>query len=102
MDSIKQYFIEVIVKKMAPSFLRGAILGVLGWVLAKQGALVSFGIIADQATHTITIHLDQLNMALVAGLPAALAAVIKLVNHHADAILPSSVNQGSVHDHPST
>lgn len=87
MDSLKEWLIEVAVKKMAPSAIRGAILGIFSWVLAKQGALAAFGIVADQASHTITIHLDQLSMFLIAGLPAALAAGIKMVNHHADEVV---------------
>lgn len=97
MDSLKQWLIEVAVKKMGPSAIRGAILGLFGWLMAKEGMLSSFGVVLDQATHTITIHLDQLNMVLVAGLPAALAAVIKMLNHHADtavkAILPQTPSQ---------
>ena len=87
MDNLKQWVIEVAVKKMGPSAIRGAILGIFGWILAKQGALAYFGIVADQAAHTITINLDQLSMFLIAGLPAALAATIKMVNHHADEVV---------------
>jgi hypothetical protein len=87
MDSLKSWLFEVGVKKMGPSAIRGAILGIFGWILAKQGALATFGIIADQATHTITIHLDQLNMVLIAGLPAVLAAAIKMFNHQANEVV---------------
>ncbi len=87
MDSLKQWMVEVAVKKMGPSAIRGAIIGIFSWILAKQGALAAFGIVADQATHTVTIHLDQLSMVLIAGLPAALAAAIKMVNHHADEVV---------------
>lgn len=87
MDNLKQWAIEVAIKKMGPSAIRGAILGIFSWVLAKQGTLSAFGIVADQATHTITIYLDQLSMFLIAGLPAVLAAGIKMVNHHADEVV---------------
>ena len=82
MDKLKEWLLEVAVKKMGPSAVRAGILGLLGWVLAKQDALQAFGIVADKAAQTITIHLDQLNLAVVAGLPAILGAVIKLLNHH--------------------
>jgi hypothetical protein len=81
------WIIDILIKKGGPSFIRGAVLGIFGWILAKQGALATFGIIADQASHTITIHLDQLNMALIAGLPAIMAAIIKIVNHQASAVV---------------
>jgi len=90
MDKLREWLLEVVVKKGGPSLIRGAILGIFAWLLAKQGALASFGIVADQATHTVTVHLDQLNMALVAGLPAVLAAVIKIFNHQASEIIKPS------------
>lgn len=90
MESLKNWLIEVVVKKMGPSAIRGAILGLAGFLAAKEGALGAFGIVYDTSAHIITISLDKLNLALVALLPAAGAAVIKLLNHQAVAVLPGN------------
>ena len=65
------------------SAIRGAILGLSGWLLAKEGALTAFGIVSDAAAHTTTVYWDKLSSALVIGLPALIAGVIKLTQHQA-------------------
>jgi len=87
MNSIKGWLIDVGIKKMGPSAIRGALLGLGGWVIAKHEMLVPFGISYDAATHIISINLDTANIALVALLPAIGASVIKLLNHHASEIV---------------
>lgn len=84
MSSIKLWLIEVGIKKFGPSAVRGAILGIGGWVVAKEGILAPLGILYDQTTHILTIHLDTLSIWAVAGLPALGAGLIKVANHHAD------------------
>jgi hypothetical protein len=87
MGSIKTWLIEVAVKRMGPSAIRGAILGICGWLVAKAGFLATFGIVYDGTTHIISVNLDKLNVALIALIPAVLAAVIKLVNHQGNQII---------------
>lgn len=72
---------------MGPSAIRGAILGISGWLIAKDGLLSQYGVISDSVAHTTTIYWDKLDMALVLAVPAVLAAVIKMVNHHGDVLL---------------
>lgn len=86
MDKLKGWLINVAIKKFGPSAVRGAILGLGGWVAAKEGLLAPLGIIYDAATHILTINLDTLSIWAVAGLPAIGAGIIKVLNHHADEV----------------
>src|SRR5262245_41349917 len=52
MDNLKVWLVEVGVKKMGPSAIRGAILGLFGWLMTKEGLLASFGIVSDATAHT--------------------------------------------------
>lgn len=88
---MKAYFIEVIVGKLGPSAIRGAILGAIGWLVAKNGLLAVYGIVSDASAHTTTIYWDKLSLFLITGLPAVTAAVIKLLNHHADQAITKPV-----------
>jgi hypothetical protein len=94
---MKEWLMEVVVKKMGPSALRGAVLGVFGWLMARQGLLDSFGVVSDAANHTTTVYWDKLSTALIVALPALLAAVIKLVNHHTETALsgPAAIDPKS-------
>lgn len=85
---IKGWLLEVGLKKLGPSAIRGAVLGLSGWLIAREGLLAPFGIVSDAVTHTTTIYWDRLNLALIASFPALLAAAIKLVNHQAVQALP--------------
>jgi hypothetical protein len=95
MDKLKEWIIEVAVKKMWPSAIRGAILGIVGWMVVRNDILAPFGITSDAIQHTTTIYWDKLQTALIVGLPAAVAAIIKLLNHHADSLFTQTVKPES-------
>ena len=84
MESAKGWLLDVLIKKAGPSAIRGALLGLGGWIAAKSGILGTFGVAYDSAHQIITLDLNTLNIALVALLPAVGAAAIKILNHHAD------------------
>lgn len=85
---LKGWILEVAVKKMGPSAIRGGILGISGWLLTRNNFLEPFGILSDAQAHVTIINWDKLNIALIALLPAVLAAVIKLLNHQGQELLP--------------
>lgn len=92
---MKDWLLEVGLKTFGPSAVRGAVLGVAAWLLAKNGALAHFGVISDAATHTLTIHWDQLSTASIAALPAILAGVIKVLNYHGTQVVKSVTQKGA-------
>lgn len=89
MDSFKTWLIEIGIKTAGPSAIRGAILGISAWLLAKENVLSAYGIVSDAALHTTTIYWDKVSVALVLGLPAAIAAIIKVGNKHANTAIKS-------------
>lgn len=86
MDKLKDWVIDVLIKKMGPSAIRAGILGLVVLLAAHQEVLVQFGIVYDAAARVITINLDKMNLGLVFLLPAVGGAVIKMLNHHADTV----------------
>lgn len=90
MDSLKEWLLEVGIKKMGPSALRAGFLAVGGFIAAKAGMFSSFGVVYDKVNHLITIDLNQLNAAATTyliGSAAAGGALIKMLNHHADEVV---------------
>jgi hypothetical protein len=80
MQGLKDWLIDVALKQMGPSALRGAILGAMGWLAAHNGWLDPFGV--HTANGVTTIEWAKVSMAAIAGLPAVGAAVIKALNYH--------------------
>ena len=95
MDTLKAWLVQIGIKRLGPSAIRGAILGLSGWLMAKGGMLESFGIISDAAAHTTTIYWDKMNDGLILLLPAIMAAVIKLMNHHVVATVTHTSQTGA-------
>lgn len=81
---MKNWLIEIALKKMGPSAIRAGILAVAGFIAAKAELFSQLGIVYDAATRIITINLDQLNAGaalLLIGTAGAGGALIKLLNH---------------------
>ena len=89
MDSIKNWLIQVGLKEMGPSAIRGSILAGVGWLAAKNNLIP--GITTDSATHITTIAWDQVSVWAV-GLIPVLAGFIKVGSIHGtqavQAVLP--------------
>lgn len=88
--SMKEYLFDVGLKTLAPSAIRGAVLGVAGWLMAKNNLLTPFGI--TTMNHVTTIDWNQVSIASIAAVPGLMAAIIKLANHHAAQILPQKAS----------
>ena len=82
MDSLKNWFVEVGIKKFGPSAIRGGIGIVSAYMLAHAGAFEKLGIFYDQAAQTITVHLSALQDGLDVALLASIAGLIKVLNYH--------------------
>src|SRR4051812_42839098 len=85
MENIKAWLIQVGIKKMGPSAIRAALAAFIGIVMAHAGMLEKFGIVYDQASNTLMLHLTALQQwADVTGL-GLLAAAFMAAQHHAGA-----------------
>lgn len=100
MSSLQTWIVEVLIKKLGPSAIRGGILGIMGWIMTRNGMLAQFGVVSDMATHTTTIHWDTLSTWLIAGLPAITAAGIKLFQHHTGAVITGTPQSGDMRKNP--
>jgi hypothetical protein len=81
MDKVKLWVSEVLIKKLGPSAIRGAILALTTLLVAHANMLGSYGVIYDASAGTITLNLGKLSLAIILGLPALIAAILKLVSH---------------------
>jgi hypothetical protein len=93
-DSLKTWAIEIGLKKLGPSAIRAAILGIASWLIARDGLLTSYGIVSDAAARTTTIHWDAVSSALIVGLPAVIAVIVKLTQHTTTAAVTGAPQNG--------
>ena len=84
---MREWLIQLAIKELAPSAIRAAILGILGWLITKSPLLSAWGIVSDASAHTTVIYWDKVSSALIVGLPVILAVVIKFLHRGtADAV----------------
>lgn len=94
MDQVKTWFMEIGLRQLMPSAIRAAVLGVASWLIAREGMLSAYGIVSDAAARTTTIHWDAVSSALIVGLPAIIAMVIKLTQHTTTAAITGAPQSG--------
>ena len=91
---IKTWLVEIGVKQLGPSAIRAMVLGASAWLIARNGFLASYGIVSDAAARTTTIHWDQVSAALIVGLPAVIAMIVKLTQHTTTAAIKGEPQSG--------
>ena len=80
LQNLQNWAVEVLIKKGGPSAVRGALLGLVGFLAAKNGLLAHFGIATVNGI--TTIDWSKVSDLAIAGLPAVAAGVIKILSHH--------------------
>lgn len=89
---MKTWLLEVAIKRMGPSAVRGIVLAIGGFFVAKAGVLSGYGINYDETTRTISVnlaHLESVLTVLVAS--GGLAGIIKGLNYHANQMVKKPV-----------
>lgn len=106
LEKLKIYFIEVILKKYGPSFIKGAVAWLFLYLGAHQGVLNSHGITWDPSGHTLDIDFDILAgnvwtsvLALMAGSGGLMAALTAL-QHHSVAAATGEPQSGDKRESP--
>lgn len=94
MDSVKLWLTNVALKKMGPSLIRAAVAWVVAMVAAHAGMLATFGVIYDQAAHTVTLHIDTLQAWLLGGGLGLVTAFLAAAQHHATATVTGQPQDG--------
>lgn len=88
---MKDWLINFGLKTFGPSAARGAVLGIAGWLMARENLLSAFGVVSDAAAHTTIIYWDKVSLALIAALPAIGAGLIKVTQRQTEkAIQPKT------------
>lgn len=77
---MKDFLVRLGLHVAAPSAVRGAILGIVGFMALKNGWVP--GVTTNAATHVTTIAWSKVSDWAIAGLPALTAAVLKLLSYH--------------------
>lgn len=91
MDKLKGWLINVVIKKFGPSAVRGAILGLTGFLAARHELLAPLGIVYTQTTNILTIDFNIMSIWAVAALPAIGAGIIKILNHQSNEAVKSMI-----------
>lgn len=106
MDNLKTYFIEVVLKKYGPSFVKGAVAWLFVYLGAHQGILNSHGITWDPSGHTLDIDFDilaggvwQSLLAMMAG-SGGLMVLLSSFQHHAAAVVAGTPQSGDLRKVP--
>jgi hypothetical protein len=100
LEELKTYFIEVILKKYGPSFVKGAIASLFVYFGSHQGLLNSLGITWDASGHTLDIDFDTLGLwAFTAG-SGLLMAALTAAQHHTGAVITGAPQSGDVRVNP--
>ena len=82
---MKDWLVNIGLQKLGPSAIRAALAAFIGIVLAHQGMLAKFGVVYDQASNTLSLHLSTLQeWCDVTGL-GMIAAALMAIQHHTTA-----------------
>lgn len=94
MDSLKEWIIEVAIKKMGPSLVKGAIAALVGILMAHQGLLDALGISYDKPGNTIDINLTTFSVWAVTMLTGGATALFTALQHHTVAAVTGQPQSG--------
>lgn len=95
MDSLKEWVIQVGIKKMGPSLVKGAIAALVGLMMAHQGILDALGVSYDKAGNTIDINLTTLSIWVVSLMTGGMTAIFTAIQHHTEAAIKDQPQDGS-------
>lgn len=86
---MKNYLLEVLLKKAGPSALRGAIGVVTVWLASNADLLKGLGFVYDDAAKTLTLNFGTLETWITTvGIFALTAGLVKVFNHEGEKLLP--------------
>jgi hypothetical protein len=92
---MKTYVVEVLIKKMGPSAVRAGLAAFIGIILAHQGMLAKFGVVYDQASNTLSLHLSTLQEWCDVSGMGLIAAVLMGIQHHTVAAVTGAPQTGA-------
>lgn len=95
MDNFETYFSEVILKKLLPSLIRGALAGLVALIAAHQGLLQSLGVVYTPSVDQITLNLTTFSKWLLIVGGGGITAFFALIQHHTIATIQGTPQLGA-------
>lgn len=95
MDSIKTWLVEVILKKVIPSAVKGALAWVVGYLITHAEMLKAMGVVYMPDVQDIVIHLKVFSPWAGGALLAGAMGLFTLLQHHTVAAIKEQPQDGS-------
>lgn len=107
LENLKTYFVEVIVKKYAPTLITTAVASGLALLATHQGMLESWGVTfgswpmawphgQEPTGQVILIELDTFKTMAGAGLVTVITLAMAAIQHHGTAVVEGTPQSGDV------
>lgn len=96
MENLKIWVVEVFVKKMGPSLIKGALAALVGYVAAHHGLLASFGLTYDPTQNTLNLDLDTFGKYLLIIGTGGITALFTALQHHTEAVVVGTPQSGDL------
>ncbi len=90
---MKDWLIQVVVKKFGPSALRAGVVALLTAITAYSGVLEQWGVIVDKVARTITIHFDTMEVVVLGLVMAMLGGTVKVAQATGKEMLPKKEDE---------
>lgn len=112
MESLKTYLIEVGLKRLGPSFVKGAIAALVGFLAAHQGILETWGVTLgnwplawpagqEPSGRVILIELDTLSATAMIVFTGLAMTFLTAMQHHTTAAIKGKPQSGDLRTEPS-
>lgn len=96
-DNLKIYLIEVGIKKIVPSLIKGGLAALVGLLAAHNGLLSSLGVTYDTTGQVISFNLSAFSHWLeVIALSGTLTGTLTALFHHTGAAVTGTPQSGDV------
>lgn len=111
LDKLKTYFVEVIIKKYAPTLVTTAVASFLAFLATHQGLLETWGVTfgawplawahgQEPSGQVILIELDTFKTMAGAGLITLITLAMAAIQHHSVATVTGAPQSGDVRQNP--
>lgn len=111
MDALKTWLVEVALKKMGPSLVKGALAALVGYLAAHQGLLEAWGITSgtwplrwtngqQPSGHVILIELDTISGSALVVVTGLIMSLFTAAQHHTVAAVVGKPQSGDVREGP--
>lgn len=95
LTTVKTWLLEVALKKLVPSLLRGALAAMAAFLMAHANVLAHFGVSYDSAKEVLSVDFGTLKVILGSLMVGGIASALRLVQHHTEATVKGEPQAGA-------